>query len=563
MCGIAAFVNTGKESNRQFILNAFQNLEYRGYDSCGYLLANYENTLCRKSLEIFKEISNTSWTPTYGLAHTRWADTGAAVLANAHPINVNGIYIVHNGNVDSITEKYEVDVDTEIIGHVLSSEFKTANKFTAPNYVALNLAMQELTGEFAFVAACEHNPVLYFGCNKKRLCLSDDLQMLASDPSVFAGYCDEYYELSSNDGYRFGTIYADAFNIYDHHGNNISSTVLAFKNKKKVYSRQNNTSMLEEIYEQATMQMPQFVDDYPYDNTIVACGSSYNAALSIYTWLYYKGCSIEYATMMRDAYCYSRNYLFISQSGETYDLLRVAEKLPRFNLLTNTPSSHLSELAYYSYDLKAGTENGVAATKTYTATVIALAQMFGLIADEEYSADDYIKAWQKTIPDALSVDNTKVVQEILDHEHIFVFGDADTYGAACEVALKLKEVALTHAEAMLADEVKHGPICLTGPNFLNIFLTSHRSDDIIKNMKQIKARGGKIITLQSSHCASQKLYDDVSDYVITIPDTNRDTDEVFNMLSKVIFFQKVVHDVAIAKGLNPDRPKGLAKAVTV
>lgn len=558
MCGIAAFINEGTSRNWDFIKDALASLEYRGYDSCGYFISDgqdFEVSHALKKEDLFeKEKSgipeiDEGLEPTYGLIHTRWADTGKASLENAHPIQYGDVYVVHNGNVNSTFKDTGLKIDTEIIARYFYHGKGTLSK---PEHFleVLRAQLTDLSGDFAFVIAVENSECLLFAKTNKRLCLSEDCSMLASDPACFYGYNDNYFELPEN---CYGVITRESVQIFNFDNTKIDTVV-----RWKVPHRRTNGTMLSEIAEQASLKLKHLLKkeiDIAARNLIFGCGSSYNAAMFARPWLN-EICpltQVEYASSLKEGVPPEyQNFIAISQSGETYDVIKAVENLKRYDcndivLLTNTEDSSLSKMVPVKCNVNMGTESAVAATKTFSATSWELASINPTVAT---------RVPLEALNKVLRLPVHLIVDKIYNFRHCFVFGNYWSYGAALECALKLKEVALIHAEGMIADEIKHGPICLTGPDFLNIFLTQHRSDAIIKNMKQIKSRGGIILVLQSEAGS----YNEFANFVVNTPDTGC---LFWTVLLQVIFIQRISREIALLKNLNPDRPVGLAKAVTV
>ena len=521
MCGIAAYI--GKGNAFDFISQALIKMEYRGYDSYGLRIGHQE----QRDFVEYKFLGAPSDSmPEFiegnaGIGHTRWATHGEVSLSNCHPIEYMGCHVVHNGTVENEQSHrarqrghYTTDTDTEIIACEI--------------FRNLDLSIDELDGVGSFVAmingarsllVCRGSTPLYYQDGK-----------IASDLRVFDG---EVYVIPEN-------------------------TKVEIDEDFKAPEDWKTVEVDEEEHEDIDCHMKHEIDlqsdiikNLELTNTklpktrvkLVACGSSYYAAMMAAYFMNTQAgydASAEYATEFvftghEDA------LVFISQSGETKDVIDALkssidnskswkshltgryDKLPIY-ILQNKKESTLSQFCDYCQviDINVGLEVGVAATKTFTATVLQLVAMSGMEVD------------LNNISFSLSsgVLKSHLANTVNKYSNALILGSGEFYPIALEGALKLKEVAYIHAEAMPADEIKHGPIALIDENTISIVI-GDPDNKIKNNVKQIESRGGKVLRL------------------------NR------GLWETLVELQLLSCEVALLRGINPDKPRNLAKTVTV
>lgn len=519
MCGIAAYI--GEENAFDFISQALIKMEYRGYDSYGMLIGGEEY----KSLGAPSDTMPKFIEGNVGIGHTRWATHGEVSIKNCHPVTYLGCHVVHNGTVENVDRhrsrqkaKYKTDTDTEVIACELYRNIKlsTNSLDEVGSYVAMVDSVDGL------IVHRGSNP-LYYQEGK-----------IASDLRVFEG---KVYVIPSQthilvkkdfqvpDNWKTVEVDKDCvedIECYMKHEINSQSEII--KNLKLTQTRIPKTRV-----------------------KIVACGSSYYAAMMAAHFINKYGeydVTAEYATEFIFT-SHEDALVFVSQSGETKDVIDSLksvladtkswsscldsghyEKLPIY-ILQNKKESTLSQFCEHCrvVDLGAGLEVGVAATKTFTATVLQLCAMAGVEVD------------LNKISASLNIDAGHALEHISktinDYSNVLILGSDEYYPMALEAALKLKEVAYIHAEAMPADEIKHGPIALIDKNTISIVIGDSNSR-IDNNIKQIESRGGKVI----------KMIDN-------------------GLWETLVNLQLLSSEVAILRGFNPDKPRNLAKTVTV
>lgn len=561
MCGIAG--SWGSHDPKNFLQDALSVLTSRGYDSYGWYSPNFG---VYRRLGEFKNTEERKVGPVF-IAHTRWATHGAVTWENTHPVtNEVGspyIWLVHNGcvsNVDDFLIALDDDrkvfvgqTDSEVLANLLSQYLAEGRGFAK----ALSDLHEHLRD---FAIAVYHEGMIGLAANKAPLYygkkhFSSDIQALSGFESVAA-------KLDGVLVVKCGNQPVLPTHIYQ----------VPEKQKGQTGSIDRPGSlMLEEIYE----QVPFFRDlkeisplelDGNQRVHFAGCGSSYYAAMAAAYFLKREEAidvTVGYATECFPQDVFAENLLMISQSGETKDVteaaLRFAGTFPyNVHCLTNSPHSYLTTLCDSVIQMGCGPEKAVAATKSWTASYVRLLQMFS----PPDSVTHYFKVcW--AILDGLICDGRwlDVAPIISSFEHILLLGNGVLYPVALEGALKFKEVSYIHAEGMNSSEIKHGPLALVDEKTLLIFLVSDdRTNKVLSNIRQCMARDAKFIILHDTE-------DDYSEFkqndgclgIFSIPCNNKWVRPVYFG----VVLQLLSYHVSLHKGINPDRPRNLAKSVTV
>jgi glucosamine--fructose-6-phosphate aminotransferase (isomerizing) len=597
MCGIIGY--TGKNKAVEYIISGLESLEYRGYDSAGFAInINNETKIykCVGSPENLKKASISSPADT-GIGHTRWATHGPATEQNAHPhTSQNGLFtIVHNGIIENYSElkeglinnrvKLRSETDSEIIAHLLEENYNGDLKGTVTSVLPL------LKGAYALAILCKDYPDTIV-CAKlsSPIFVGTDIDeaFISSDATVIAEHSKRLYRL--NDG-EIGIVTKDSFKVYDIDGCRIRKTEIKINSKKDISDKCGYKHyMLKEIYEQPDV-LRRILSDVLQENKFgfkdlkwspeelksinnvhfVACGSAYHVGVTgayICEELFKRNAAATVASEYRYKYPLIESntlVVIISQSGETADTIaamRIAkEKGAKIISIVNVENSTIAMESDCVILTCAGKEIAVATTKAYIAqlTVIYslmmhLALITGELLNNEYSLlTDEIK----TLPDKITktLENAEHIKNftdsILESEYICFIGRNLEYTTALEAALKLKEISYIPCEAYAAGELKHGTISLINEKSLCIALNCSKRlrAKISSNICEIKARKGKIITLTT----------EIEQGDITIPETN----DIFYPLLEVIPLQLLAYFTAEKNGCEIDKPKNLAKSVTV
>nr|UAT43222.1 glutamine--fructose-6-phosphate transaminase (isomerizing) [Anaplasmataceae bacterium AB001_6] len=620
MCGLLAVVSKFAVDISQ-IFNALQNLEYRGYDSLGMAFILNDKLKIYKSVgtieDFRKEFADTLSGVKFhsGIAHTRWATHGEVTKQNAHPHYVNGFALVHNGIIENHEEIkayilsknpniiFNSDTDSEVIVQLINLFFLEKNNIVT----AMQQAISMMKGNYSFLLLKDTKlGEVYAFCNGNAIVMSkfSDKIVIASDSNTVATFADNYnlepMQVANVargdilcihfDGYsiiRKDKIIKDGYATYQIPSGYYSDDALnhdLFCNVGDV--------LLKEIYEQPFRISKTFRDSLVdvekiigfIENcdhfTIVACGSSYNVALVIREWFAKYTNIMVYAEVSSEVKL-RKNYknrdgifFFISQSGETADTISAMEHIKGSNntciAVVNTVFSSLSLSADYTMHTKAGVERSVAATKTFTSQ-LALFQLilFSLLDEKDrYIADNQIKFFSdyQYLTDffnekIFSLQNTiqDVVSNIENADNILFISRGDGYGIASEAALKVKEIAYIHAEAIPAGELKHGSLALIDEKMQVVALlrSNEYFDKTYSNICEIVSRGGNVIAITDVK-GHERLRDIVNDSII-IPTL----DEFSAPFAYVAILQLMSYYLAKGRNKNVDRPRNLAKSVTV
>jgi glutamine---fructose-6-phosphate transaminase (isomerizing) len=604
MCGIIGYI--GAHDCRDILLEGLRRLEYRGYDSVGIATANSGNlNLLRRTgyvESIAEPLEDARYAAMCGIGHTRWATHGDPSERNAHPhLDGSGRFaIVHNGIVENYRElrqklaarghSFRSETDSEIIAHLIE-EFAGEEPVTA-----LRLALQDIVGSYGLVLIDRNNPDTLIAARKSSPLLigkTDHGHLVASDISAVLPWTNEVCYL--DDG-EIATLNASAFRTVT------LENVPVAKNLQQVQISLAETDkgdhafyMEKEILEQGAALSDLFrgrigdgssdvklggLESLPLPDriTIVACGSSWHAGLIgeyCIEEIARLPVEVEYASEFR-----YRNPVLnpnswvvaASQSGETLDTLAAVNLAKECGLkvigIVNTVASAIARDADAGMYLHAGQEFGVAATKTFTAQVatfmllaIWLGRRNGALSETDARQRlNELRAMPKILtPLARQREHiADIAGRYAKSSNFLYLGRGLHFPVALEGALKLKEISYIHAEGYPAAEMKHGPIALIDQDMPTVFIAPRDEtyDKIMGNMQEINARGGKIIALTSEGNTDIRQ---IADEIIELPDTPA----WLSPLTSVIPLQWLSYYIALERNCNVDRPRNLAKSVTV
>ncbi|MGN1200838.1 MAG: glutamine--fructose-6-phosphate transaminase (isomerizing) [Candidatus Caccovivens sp.] len=576
MCGICACI--GKENEIFEVVEGLKKLEYRGYDSSGVAFFEKGKIETIKSVGQIKNLlpKIEGKSANIAIGHTRWATHGVVSVQNAHPhlSQDENIVLVHNGIIENYEElkklcintQFYSQTDTEVLANLISKQNGNCIEklICACNKCVGSFALAVLFKNQNKIFVAKRNSPLYVTLGNGRACV-------ASDVSVFAGKFETFYSLDEDE---FAILDSNEIVFFNKNGQKINKESIFLEKLDFVEENlQESTFMLKEIKEQAIVLRRTYFNYYsqnfPFDLEevkkfknihFVACGTAYHSALLGAQYLQEyckKDCKVSVASEFR----YSKQkfskrclYVFVSQSGETADTIACAklvkEKGCKVLCVTNVKHSSLNKLADYILPTYAGKEVAVASTKAYTAQVFTLlifALQLANFSDEKLK--NFVRNFEiKSLDEGLA-------KEILKYEKIFFVGRQQDYVSSLEGALKLKEIAYLNCLGIPAGELKHGTLALVDDKTLVIVISTafDVKDKLLSNVEEIKARGGKVLLLSNFKPLIQV------DYFVELPTF----DESLMPIVSIIPLQLLALQVCVRLGHNPDKPRNLAKSVTV
>ncbi|MCX6817186.1 MAG: glutamine--fructose-6-phosphate transaminase (isomerizing) [Candidatus Beckwithbacteria bacterium] len=568
MCGIFGVI--GQTNNAaQLVLEGLIKLEYRGYDSWG-ISVKQDGRLVRERHTGKISQAKTKLPPsTIGLGHTRWATHGGVTVGNAHPhLSCDQkLSLVHNGIVENfrtlkekliLNHKFTSETDTEVALHLIEEKAKQLDLLSA-----VKAAFKEISGMNALIVLSADNDELIAVKNGSPLIigLGKNSNFISSDVWALLDHTNQVIFLEDN---QIARITAESVQIFSVISSKAIMPKIVTLNWKLEQSRLGKFHhyMEKEIFDQPKVLLNLASQEFVSLKKLIkpnrkiyllACGTAYYAALFSEYCLRSNGFEAE-AVMASEYQKIAKLVksdqllLVLSQSGETIDVINAVKELKAKKIpvvaITNVLGSTLYRLADYQILLNAGQEVAVASTKAFTAKLAVILKLIGC-------SPDLIKQAAQTSVDREKIKN--LAGQIKDSEHIFVIGRGLSYPIALEAALKIKEVSYIHAEGFAGGELKHGPIALIdkGTPCIIIAPLDDTYTDIISSAHELKARGGLIIGISPKP-------DAVFDYHLSVPDLQAAT-----AIPEIIIAQLLAYDLAVGRGLNPDKPRNLAKSVTV
>lgn len=613
MCGIVGYV--GNKMADQVLINGLKKLEYRGYDSSGIAVLDGDNVLVRKAkgaLKYLEElVAKETVRGSIGIGHTRWATHGEPNDINAHPhTNVSGtIAVVHNGIIENYADLKEwlqsegvvfrSQTDTEVVAHLVDYYYAIEEDI----FKALLRALHRLEGSYAFGVICKDYPDRLLCARKESplvVGLGQGENFIASDVPALLEHTRDVYYLDEKE---IAVLYTDHVDLFNFEGTKIKKEAKHVEWDVDAAEKNGYPHfMLKEIHEQPkaltdTMRpriikdgsgkpTDVFFEEMKTDNTwknakrvvITACGTAYHAGV-VAKYAFEKLARLNVDVDVASEFRYRDPilnkddiFIVISQSGETADTLmamRLAKKqglkvIAITNVVGSTVSREADEVIY----TWAGPEIAVASTKAYTTQLMCLYLLAikagkerGTLSDEKVTE---ILTELETVPGKVSeiLETKDVVQKFASKQYnkdkIFYIGRQFDSATSLESALKLKEVSYMHSEAFAAGELKHGPIALIDTKTLVVAIASEPElyDKIGSNIVEVRSRGAAtlVITQDDGDAFAGKV-----DETFKIPMISN----VLASLTTVIPAQLFAYYCAILKGFDPDKPRNLAKSVTV
>lgn len=610
MCGIVGY--TGGKEAYPVILKGLKRLEYRGYDSSGVALINSGLKVYKKKgkvAELEESVIGKDLHAHVGIGHTRWATHGEPSDRNAHPhvSNSGELAMIHNGIIENYVPikndlikkgyTFSSDTDTEVLLNFIE-DIKKNNNCTLEE--ALRIALKRIVGAYCILLVAADDPKTIIAARKGSplvIGIGKGEHFLASDASPIIEYTKEVVYVND---YEIAIVRPDEL-ILKNLGNEKQTPFITKLDMELAAIEKGGYDhfMIKEIHEQPDTihdclrgrllpEQGQIVMSGIEDHlealthaqrmVIVACGTSWHAGL-IAEYMIEELCRIpvevEYASEFRyrNPIIHKGDVIIaISQSGETADTLVALEKAKEQGAfifgVVNAVGSSIARISHAGAYTHAGPEIGVASTKAFTGQLAVLAMMAlkiayskGTISHERYlQLINELDAIPKKVTEILQ--DTSHIQAIATkykdaHDFLFL-GRGYNFPVALEGALKLKEISYIHAEGYPAAEMKHGPIALVDENLPVVFVATKDSyyEKIVSNVQEIKARKGKVIAVATK---GDTIIPSMANDTLFVPDT----DEVIAPLLSVIPLQLLSYYVGTAKGIDVDKPRNLAKSVTV
>lgn len=587
MCGIASYA--GDKNVIKTIMTGLKSLEYRGYDSSGIAYTkNGKINIIKKEgpIKNLDKILDYDDEANIGISHTRWATHGGATDINAHPHRQGKITLVHNGIIENYNELREgliekgyvfnTETDTEVAAGIIDDLYNEEGDMLK----ALNKATYVLKGSYAFNIINDDYPDTIFGIRKDSPLIvgtSNEGNILASDIPAIIHVTNKYIILNN---YDIVVLTKDNIKYYDRDLNEIYKDIKIFDNDSEEISKNGyDHYMLKEINEEGEV-VKRILSLYTKDNKvgnifnikkyksidIVACGS---AAFAGYIGKYYieKYANIRTNVHYASEYRYQKNFfdkdtlvILISQSGETADTLAAMKSANEHDIdtlsIVNRRDSSIARESKYVIYTPAGIEIAVATTKAYLAQVIILILLAIKNSSMEEEGIRELKLLPNIITKYINDFNYKEIAKLVsDKKNVFYLGRGIDYYLALEGSLKLKEISYIHSEAFPAGELKHGSISLIDENFgvIAIVLDKSISDKTISNLKEVSSRGAEVIAITNID------KDDFSTHKILLDNHS----EFLTPLTAIIPMQLLAYNTALIKGYDIDKPRNLAKSVTV
>ncbi len=607
MCGIVAY--TGSKNCTEILLEGLKRLEYRGYDSWGFAFVKGKDLISVKKVGKVSEaknlIDNFPQNSFMGIAHTRWATHGAPTNMNAHPhLDCKlKIAIVHNGIIENYSElkkklqekrhNFKSETDTEVIVHLLEEYYQ------GDMVKAIELTMLQLVGAFGLAIICSDEPRALYGARRGSpliVGIGDNEMFLSSDVNALVNHTRKAIYLSDNEIVKLTPSSFRIFNLREEETEKKIHIVpfgAAFLEKGGF-----SHFMLKEIFEQPESLRNVFRGRLDQERATVklggleltdsellairsikllGCGTSWHAALVgkyLFEQLARIPTDVDYSSEFRyrDPILFKDTLIIaLSQSGETADTLAAVEEAKKKEAkvlgICNVVGSSIARECGRGVYLHAGPEIGVASTKAFTSQLVALtllaillARARGMPRREGLIALNAIEALPSLAKRVLkkSDEIKEIASLIWKYQNFLYIGRNYQLPIALEGALKLKEISYIHAEGVPAAELKHGPIALIDENMPTVVLAteSHVLDKVKSNVAEIRTRKGRIISIVTE---ANREMDELSDFKFSVPPVPHYLTPVLSTIP----LQLLAYHIAVLRGCNVDKPRNLAKSVTV
>ena len=605
MCGIIGITSNKLVSSP--IINSLKKLEYRGYDSAGIATidAGYiKEVKCEGRVESLEEaVAKSKLTGNVGIGHVRWATHGIPNTINAHPHSSENVSVVHNGIIENSTllkkflinkgHKFKSQTDTEVIVHLITEYLKKDNLKGA-----IIKVLKKLHGSFALGIIFKDNPNLIIGARRGSplaVGYGPGENYLGSDSYALKSMTNKISYL--NDG-EFCIIKKDNVEFFNQSGKKINKKILHLSSNEQNYEKGDYKHfMAKEIDEQPnTIKncVNEYIDkinndinifNFPFKEkeinsiTLVGCGTAYHSCLIAKYW-FEQLTSFDVNIDIASEFRYRKNkfkkdclYIFVSQSGETADTYAALDLCNKNKMKTcsvvNVIESSIARDSKFVLPIHCGPEIGVASTKAFLGQMLVLYILCLKLAQKrkDISKKDYLKKIKnlfnlaKLVKHSLETENKiqSICSSFVDAKGSMFLGRGYSFPIALEGALKLKELAYVHAEGYPAGEMKHGPLALIedGMPVVVIAPRDQHYKKTISNMQEVIARGAKVLLVTNK--SKDEVYSENIWETIEVENTE---DDLFPFLV-TIPLQKLAYYSALKKGYDIDKPRNLAKSVTV
>lgn len=591
MCGIVGCI-LKKEKAAPILLECVKKLEYRGYDSVGIATLTSEIHIKKDSgkiSEVDKKVRLSDLPGNMGIAHVRWATHGIPTKANSHPhTDCNGtVSVVHNGIIENFKELksdlisqghvFKSETDTEILPHLIEKYMKSGSNLE----YSVRAALKYVHGSYAIAVMSSLEPGKIIGVRKESPLIvgkGDGEYFLASDVPAILKHTKNIIYLEDDE---MVILEKKGITIKNKLGEIIKKEVHIIDWTPDMAEKGGyDHFMIKEIHEQPEAiknTLMELTDIEKIVNKMgnvkricfVACGTSYHASL-IGKYLFESLGGIPTDVILASEFKYSAGSLdkdtlviLISQSGETADTLkalRTAKNTSKTLAIVNVLGSTATREADYIIYTRAGPEIGVAATKTYISQLTCIYMLAGLLC-KHGDLVDKLHEIPQIIQNMLDNEDyiKAIAQKYRDAQDFFFIGRGFSYPTALEGALKLKEITYIHGEGYAAGELKHGPLALIDDEVPVVAVTppGESHDKTVSNVEEVRARGAHVIAVGAE--SDENLQSEAED-VIGVDDS---IDEIMSPIPYVVPLQLLSYYMSVARGIDPDKPKNLAKCVTV
>lgn len=587
MCGIVGYI--GKNKALPIVLSGLKFLEYRGYDSAGVAYVKDSQVNIIKEIGKIKNLEekvNYEEETYMSIGHTRWATHGAPSVINSHPHRVGKFTVVHNGIIENYQEIKDMliskgvnflsSTDTEVIPALLDYNYKQEKDILK----ALKVTLNSLHGSYAIGVICDddYENIYASRCGSPLIIASDNTgNYIASDVPAILNYTNKYILLDEGE---IAKISKNTIDVYNEDLIKVEKNIQTFEGSRDAAMLNGYEHyMLKEIHEEDKVFLDTFnyyVEDNKFKDTmldlkdyksihIVACGSAYYVG-TIGKSLIEEYANIPVTVEVASEYRYKKNFydkdtlvIIISQSGETADSLAALRKAKIDGIdtlaIVNVVGSSIAREADYTLYVKAGPEIAVATTKAFLAQTTLLS-LLAVKLSKRYELLKEFNGLDKYIQDVLSMDMKEYALDLYEHNDTFFIGRLVDYALCLEGSLKLKETSYINSVAFQAGELKHGTISLIsdGTPVISICTDNDIMSKTISNIKEVKARNAYVLFI-----TNELIEGDYYDKKIVLPKLHK----IVMPIITVIPLQLIAYEVARLRGCDIDKPRNLAKSVTV